>query len=211
MSQEQQGFKGRKLEILEATFKAIKAHGLPPLTYDLISQHGNVSRQLIRYHYNDPEDLMIAMCDYLAGLYRDSLIAGIMQAKGENRLTIFLDFYFDLISDMPKPKDDQVYDALVSMSAGTPRIQENMRNQFSLLGQVLSHEFELQYPKLTSGASRELSYLFVCLMYGHWRMVASLGLSASHKSITREAMNRLLKSYVNDGTNLGTDFPTWKQ
>lgn len=211
MNQDQQGVKGRKLEILKATFKALKQHGLPSLTYDLISQHGDVSRQLIRYHYQEPEDLMIAMCDYLAALYREGLIAGVMQAKGKDRLQIFLDFYFDLTTELRKPRDDQVYDALMSMAAGSPRIQENLRNQYSLLGQVLSHEFELQYPKLGAAGARELSYLLVVMMYGHWKMVATLGLSEEHKHIPREAMNRLIESYLARGSKLPADMPVWRQ
>jgi AcrR family transcriptional regulator len=201
----------RKQMILKGAFSALKNSGLPALSFDVIAEEAGVSRQLVRYHYKDNEALMIALCDYLAGLYRDTLIAGVMQAEGKDRLQIFLDFYFDLLDDMPKPRDDQVYDALMSLSAGAPKIQANLRSQYSLLGQVLSHEFELQYPSLNSQQSRELSYLFVSLMYGHWKMVASLGLSEDHKYISRKAMDRLIDSYVSNSDEPGQNVSVWKQ
>jgi hypothetical protein len=44
--------------------------------------------------------------------------------------------------------------------------------------------------------ANQLSYLFVCLMYGHWKMVASLGFSEEHKFVTRTAIDRLIASYA---------------
>jgi len=184
----------RKGEIVAAAFDALRAEGLPHLSYDAIARHGDLSRQLVRYHYPEPEDLMIDLCDHLAGLYRDALIAEVMKHRGRARLDTFFDFYFDLIEGNPKPRDDEVYDALMSLSAGSPRIRGNLRSQYSLLGQVLSHELELEYPRLGSQGAQELSFLFVCLMYGHWKMVASLGFSEEHRHITRGAIERLIES-----------------
>lgn len=33
-------------------------------------------------------------------------------------------------------------------------------------------------------------------MYGHWKMVASLGCSSGHNRIAREAMDRIISSYL---------------
>ncbi|QDC09435.1 TetR/AcrR family transcriptional regulator [Oceanicola sp. D3] len=185
----------RKGEILLAAFDALTAEGLPMLSYDAIASRGALSRQLIRYHYPDPEDLMIDLCDHLAGLYREALISEVMKREGAARLRCFFDFYFDMIEGNLKPRDDQVYDALMSLSAGHPRIRTNLRSQYSLLGQVLSHELELEYPELSTQSAQELSYLFVCLMYGHWKMVASLGLSPEHRHVTRRAIDQLIESH----------------
>jgi AcrR family transcriptional regulator len=172
------------------------------LSYDAIAAEGEISRQLIRYHYRNPEDLMIDLCDHLAGLYRDALISEVMKSEGRDRLTTFFDFYFDLLENNRKPRDDQVYDALMSLSAGSARLRGTLRTQYSLLGQVLSHELQLEYPQLGSQAAQELSYLFVCLMYGHWKMVASLGAAEAHRHVTRTAIERLLESYLAGGDSL---------
>lgn len=201
----------RKQEILLATFKALKVHGLSNLSYDLIANHGPVSRQLIRYHFSEPDDLMIALCDYLAGVYREALIAEVMKSGGQNRLRTFFDFYFDLLEEAPKPRDDQIYDALMSMATGSKRIQETLRNQYSLLGQVIAHEIELEFPSLDNTAAKSLSYLFVCLMYGHWKMVASLGFSEEHRHVTRSAMDRLIASYVTSPTERSVTNQIWLQ
>lgn len=201
----------RRQEILIGAFTALMKNGLPALSFETIAEEAGLSRQLVRYHFNDNEALMIALCDLLAARYRDMLITGVMKAEGSKRLEIFLDYYFDMLDDMPKPRDDQAYDALMSLSARYPKIKENLRNGYGLLGQVVSHEIELQYPSLGSQASQELSYLFVALMYGHWKMVASLGLAEDHKLVTRKAIDRLILSYRLDEIEKGPEVPIWKQ
>ena len=70
-----------------------------------------------------------------------------------------------------------------------------MRGQYTLLGQVLAHEVRLQYPDIPLPACTEISYLFVVIMYGHWKMVATLGLDKSHRLVARRAIARLIASY----------------
>jgi len=201
----------RRQEILVGAFSALMKNGLPALSFEAIAEEAGVSRQLVRYHFSDNEGLMIALCDLLAARYRDMLINGMMKVEGGNRLDVFLDYYFDLLDGAPKPRDDQAYDALMSLSARYPKVKENLRNGYTLLGQVVSHEIELSSPSLGSQASQELSYLFVALMYGHWKMVASLGLAEDHKMITRKAIDRLIQSYLNDEGETGPPVAVWRQ
>lgn len=199
-----------KRAIVLGAFAALKAQGLPMMSYDIIADNAGLSRQLVRYHFSDPGDLMVAVCDYLAECYRDALLAAVTKADTVDRLEVFLDFYFDLLDEAPKPRDDQVYDAMMSLAAGSERVQDNLRTQYGLLGQVLSHEFSLKHPDLDSESANELAYLFVCLMYGHWKMVASLEFDEEHKHITRKAMDRLIRSYVaNPGPSAET-VSVWK-
>lgn len=188
----------RRHEIVKGAFSFLKKNGLPMLSYDLIARECGVSRQLIRYYFADPEELMVALCDYLASLYRDALLRGVAQTKDSDRLEFFLDFYFDLISGNPKPRDDQVYDAVMSLAAGHDCVKTSLREQYNLLGQVVSQEIQLSHPELSRTDCLELSFLFLSLMYGHWKMVASLGLSEDHKHITRQACDRLILSYTRD-------------
>jgi len=182
--------------ILSGAFDALMRHGLPMLSYDRIAEAAGLSRQVVRYHFPDPEDLMVGLCDKLAATYTDALITNAVTLEGPSRIEMFLDFYFDMLSDVPKPRDDAVYDALMSFAAGSPKVRAALRGQYSLLGQVLSHEFRVAYPALSREAAGELSFLFVSLMYGHWKMVASLGLSETHNEVTRQGMERLIRSYV---------------
>ncbi|MCR9138253.1 MAG: TetR/AcrR family transcriptional regulator [Alphaproteobacteria bacterium] len=185
----------RKQDILDGAFSYLMKHGLPTLSYNAIARKAGVSRQLIRYYYAEPEDLMVALCDHLASLYRDGLVNGVLEVQPEDRLKFFFDFYFDLLENAPKPRDDQVYDAMMSLAAGSPVVRTNLQKQYGLIGQVVAHEIHLKYPQIGSEGADELSYLFVCLMYGHWKMVASLGLDEVHKHVTRRAIDRLIESY----------------
>ncbi len=194
-----------RARIVAGAFAALQKEGLAPLSYDRIADASGTSRQLVRYHFDDPENLMIALCDHLAQAYREALIQNAAQLTGPARLEMFLDFYFDLVDGVGKPKDDAVYDAMMSIAAGSVRVRDNLRGQYTLLGQVLGHEFQLAHPELGKRSSEELSYLFVSLMYGHWKMVASLGVSPKHNDLTRRAMDRLIRSYLKEGSPL-TDF-----
>lgn len=188
----------RKPAILQAAFDAISENGLPMPSYDAIARAGGISRQLIRHYFPDPEELMLAVCDRLAAAYRDRLMQGIIAADSHERLATFLDFYFGFLEGhgLDKPADDKVYDAVLALAAGSDRIRANLHEQYSLLRHTVAHEIQISHPSLSQRACREIAYLFVSLMYGHWKMVASLGFSSEHNRIAREAMDRIIASYL---------------
>jgi len=199
----------RRQQILQGAFDALQARGLPHLSYDAIAEAAGVSRQLVRYHYPDHEALMLDICDMMAEIYRDALISTAGQLDGPARVDAFLDFYFDLLDGRQKPRDDRVYDAMFSLSAGSPAIRARLSDQYRLIGQVLGHEFSVQYPALDKQAADELSWLFVCLMYGHWKMVSAVGFDPEHRRVSRAAMDRLIRSYCNEGESAAKGLRVW--
>jgi len=201
----------QKTNILNAAFRALRQHGLPHLSYDTIAKEADLSRQVVRYHFKDADTLMVALSEYLAAGYRDSLVSVVMQAKGEQRLNLFIDYFLNIRPDFSKPEDDAVFDALFALATGSQPVRNALREQYTLLGQVLTHEFMLQYPHLPSSAAEELSFLFISMMEGHWKMVATLGFSEDHKHITRQAMERLIDSYTNNHEKNGPLDRIWKQ
>jgi AcrR family transcriptional regulator len=196
-------------QIVSAAFRVLMQGGVAHLSFDRIANEAGLSRQLVRYYVKDLQSLMVLLCDHLAGAYRSTLIAGVSQLETPNRLAFFLDFYFDLVGDVPKPRDDQAYDAVMAYAAGSRDIRDNLATQYGLLGHVLSHEIEVQYPDMGSHNALELSWLFVSLMYGHWKMVASLGYAEEHNKITRRAMDRLIESYIAQETDDPGGFRPW--
>jgi len=185
----------KKEAIIDAAFQELMEGGLPALSYDLVAGRSGLSRQLIRYYFPNRDELMIALCDRLALAYRQALVALASKPDISDRLNMILDFYFDLLDENSKPRDDQVYDAVMCFSAGNDIVRNNLRTQYGMLGNVVSQEITIKYPGISSQDADQLSYLFVCLMYGHWKMVASLGTSEEHKFITRRAVDRLIASY----------------
>ncbi|PZO77508.1 MAG: TetR/AcrR family transcriptional regulator [Mesorhizobium amorphae] len=188
----------RKPEIVVAAFEAIRKHGMPMPSYDQIASEGGLSRQLIRHYFPDPEALMESVCDHLAAAYRDCMMKGIIAAGQAERLPVFLDFYFDFLAGkgLPKPKDDTVYDAMMALAASSEPIRKNLHGQYTLLWHTIAHEVQISHPTLPQVACREIAFLFVSLMYGHWKMVASLGFSRAYNRVTREAVDRLIQSYL---------------
>ena len=190
----------RASAIVAGAFEVLMAEGLPHLSFNSVAEAAGVTRQLVRYYFADPDDLMIALCDVVATAYREALIEGMAAHEGNDRVALFLDFYFDLLESPRKPRDDQAYDALMSLAARSSRVKTNLRQQYTLLGQVFSHELRQQYPEIPLPQCEEISFSFVSLMYGHWKMVASLGLREDHKHITRAAIDRLIESYRQNPT-----------
>jgi len=201
----------QKTNILNATFRALTQTGLPHLSYDAIAKEADLSRQVVRYHFKDADSLMIALCDQLATTHRDNLVTAVSNAKGEQRLNLLIDYFLNIRPDMPKPMDDTAFDALFALATGSEPVRNTLRLQYTLLGQVLTHEFMLQYPNLTTQAAEEMSYLFISLMEGHWKMVATLGFCEEHKLISRQAIDRLIHSYVDNPAEIDGLDQVWKQ
>lgn len=188
----------RRPQIVRSLYLAIQEHGVALPSYDQIAQHGDATRQLIRHYFANSEDLAIALCDYLADSYRELLSQGILKADKSERLKTFLDFYFDFLAEdgLAKPADDSVYDALFAYARSSERVRRNLHDQYTLLQMTISHEIQISHQTLPAQGCRELGYLMVSMMYGHWKMVASLGFSEEYNRVTREAIDRLIESYV---------------
>ncbi|WP_439533389.1 TetR/AcrR family transcriptional regulator [Polymorphobacter sp.] len=188
----------RKPEIVQAAIKTIAAQGVPTPSYDDIAREAGMSRQLIRHYFPDPEALMVAVCDALAASYRECLARGIIAGNTTTRISTFFDFYFNFLAPqgLRKPVDDAVYDAMFALAAGSEAVRKNLREQYDLLHHVIAHEVQIAHPALHQKACSEIGFLFVSLMYGHWKMVATLGLSEDYNRVSRQALDRLIDSYL---------------
>ncbi|MGC1504616.1 MAG: TetR/AcrR family transcriptional regulator [Sulfitobacter sp.] len=187
-------------EIRDGAFAVLLSEGLPYLSYEKVAQASGVTRQLVRYHFPEPETLMLEICEQLATNYREIMIRSVSQDPTQNRLSVFFDFYFDLLEGAVKPRDDQVYDALFSLAAKSEPIRTNLREQYQLLGKVLSHELRLEHSSISIESCEEIAYLLITIMYGHWKMVATLGMAESNNRVARSAIDRLLASYLKEPT-----------
>ena len=188
----------KKALILLAATELIRDHGLQALSFERIAQQAGLSRQLLRYYYTDLDEIIVALCDFLANRYRDLLIAGIVDVGQVERLDFFFDFFFDLLPSHPMPDDLAVYDSFVAYAVGSEKLKDRLCGQYLTLGQVIIHELKIAHPDLEGWQCEELSYLFVSMMHAHWSFVATLGHSREHSHLTRSAIDRLLQSYLDD-------------
>lgn len=187
----------RRPEIVAAALDALNQDGLPLPSYDSIAQHAGMSRQLIRHYFPNAEQLMVSVCDALAAAYREALMKGIIASGTTERLPMFLDFYFNFLAGkgLRKPADDAAYDAMFSLARGSEAVRRSLFEQYSELRQTIAQEVQISNPELSQKACREIGFLFVSLMYGHWKMVATLGFSEDHNRVTRQALDRIIVSY----------------
>ena len=190
--------KDRKSEIPNGLYDAIKSYGINLPSYEQIAERAGMTRQLVRHYYSEQDDLALDLCNLLADAYRDSLMKGILNAEGKDRLPVFLDFYFIFLAEtgLPKPQDDEVYDAMFALASSNQKVRKNLHDQYALLQMTLAHEVQLTYPDLPQDRCRELGYLIVITMYGHWKMVATLGFSDEYNRVSRDALDHLIKSYT---------------
>ena len=201
---------GQEKLIAQATKELLQEQGPPLPNYASVSEQSGLSRQLIKYYFNEPDDLMCRVCDLLTDAYRAAIAHGVLELNGPPRLHFIFDFYFDMVEENRKPRDDQTYDAAFAYAAGSEKVRTNLRNQYTLLGQVLQFEIKTQFPDLSHEDCAEISYLFVTIMYGHWKMVASLGLNEDHKLIARRSIDRLIASFANNDVERAGIVRVWE-
>ena len=137
----------KRRRVVEGATQVLMRQGPPLPKYEDIAEEIDASRQLIRYYFDGPDDLMLEVCNYLAEAYRMALVSGVENLGGSNRLEFICDFYFDLVDAQPKPRDDQAYDAMMAYAAKSEDIRANLREQYTLLGRVLQLEIKTSVMK----------------------------------------------------------------
>ena len=194
--------RNKKIQILEATTKLLRAKGLQAFSFDAVANEAGLSRQLVRYYYSNLDDLIVDLCDYLAMAYQEALASGIVNFGQVKRIEFFLDYFFGVSDEHPMPDNLEVYDAFVAYAVGSKPLREHLVQTYKTLGQVIVHELAIAHPQLSAGACEELSFLFVSMMHAHWSFIATLGFSKKHNRTTRRAFDRLIASYVGDATTM---------
>ncbi|MEM9988553.1 MAG: TetR/AcrR family transcriptional regulator [Pseudomonadota bacterium] len=188
----------RRPEIIQAFKRALMKCGLNLPSNDEIANEAGMSRQLIRHYFPKQPEMAHELAKALADEYQHLLSTTVIATGDVSRLKIFLDFYFGLTSgDLPqKPQDNQIYDALLALAATDLELQDILSGQYKLLSKVFSHEIHVAHPSLNFELCEELSDTIVSLMYGHWKMIDVVGFSAHHHVVAREAIDRLIHSYL---------------
>ena len=201
-----------KNQIVEGALAALLSDGLPNLSYDRVAQAAGTSRQLVRYHFRDPDALMVTVCDRLAAAYGEALAEGGLPVReGRSGLHALFDFLLDALDGRPKPRDEAVFDALAVHAPTSPRIRAALRGHYALLGRAIAEEAQAAHPALGDEAAAEIAYLAVALVYGHWRMVAALGFAEAHRAITRTALDRIVASYLEGEDGHAADVVPWTE
>lgn len=193
----------RRDEITRALYHAIRQHGVRLPSFDAVAKEGDTSRQLVRHYYKNSEEMAADLCDVLAVTYRDSLTKCLSTVSDHERLKTILDFYFNAFASqgLPKPVDDQVYDALFSCATASIPIRKSLKSQYSTFQTTLAQEIRATYPDISEDKNRDLAFAIMSYIYGHWKMIASLGFSTSYHQSSRELLDTFISSAVNEATS----------
>ncbi len=201
----------KKTQILNAATRLLTGRGLQAFSFEAVANEAGLSRQLVRYYYPDLDALMVELCGHLQQVYQDALVAGIVEVRKVERLKFFLDFLFGLSKDHPMPDNLEAYDALFAYAVGSASLKERLCDKYKTLGHVILHELAITHPELGDAACKELSFLVVSMMHAHWSYVATLGFSPHHNRIARDAIDRLIASYINDPAAAPSSEEPWSQ
>lgn len=182
------------VELVRAATKVFIKHGLTPLSYELIATQAGTNQQTIRRYYPDPQDLAIDLCQQLSTWFDDSLQKSLRAIRKADRLDHLLNFYLDLPSRLAQPKrrDEQIINALVALSAKSEDIQEELREHYLTMQERIAKAIRASHTQLKPKQCKTLGFQIVCLIYGHWKMVASLGFPERNNLSVRRAIDCLI-------------------
>lgn len=186
--------KHRPSEIVRAATQVFVKHGLTPLSYELIANEAGTSQQTIRRYYPDPQDLALDLCHQLSVWFDEDLQKSLRPMRKAERLEQLLNFYLDLPSRLIQPnrRDDQIINALVALSAKSEDIQEELRMHYLSMQERIAKAIKGAHADIKPKQCSVLGFQIVCLIYGHWKMVSSLGFPADRNRVTRAAIDRLI-------------------
>lgn len=187
----------RQEEIIEAAHTALQKHGLSAISYDLIAEKAETSRQLVRHYYPDMESIMVDVLERISEDYRRLVFDTILSRKATERLSILLDFFLGDLAREGGPSSS-LFDAMFALSTGSEVIRKKMKRIHELLADTFSTEINFSYPSLDQKACDELGYTFVCMLTGQWRIVSSIGFSDTYIRVASEAIDRIIQSHLND-------------
>ena len=134
----------KKTQILRATTELIRDKGLQALSFEGVARQAGLSRQLVRYYFPDIEALIVELCDYLGGIYSETLVSGVVKVGQVERLAFFLDFFFELAEGHPMPDNLEAYARRLCGGFGgaaqqaVPAIQDSGRRDLARTGDLAS-------------------------------------------------------------------------
>ena len=187
----------RREEILDASYRAIQKFGLSAVSYDLIAEEANTSRQLIRHYYPEAEDLMVDVVQSFTEQYQSLVMENIVSQKATQRLSTLMDFFFNSATIQNSPPSS-AFDSLFALAASSKRVRAALHTTHQVLADTFATELLMSYPKLDLQTRTEIGFVFVSLQSGNWRLISSLGFDDKYESAARQAMDQIIASYVSD-------------
>lgn len=199
--------KNPKDQIVEGAIAHLDAKGPPFASYAHIAEASDVSRQLTRYYFPEPDALMLDVCDTLYEAYRQALAQGAQLYDGVDKLQFILDFYFEDVD--ATLSHTGCSDAMVAYASGNSKIKSVLRDKYILMGQALQLEIKVAYPDMPLRSCSEMAYMCLCILQGNLKLTSSIGISADHSKIARKAIDTLLSAAQSETAAPSSAFEVW--
>jgi AcrR family transcriptional regulator len=187
----------RREEILSATYTALKKYGLASISYDLIAEQAQTSRQLVRHYYPDAEALMVDVVASFTEQYQSLVMDNVVSGNATQRLSTLMDFFLGSATEQNSPTASSS-DSLFALAVTSHRVRDALHTTHQVLADTFATELLFSYPMLDLKTRTEIGFLFVVLQTGHWRLLSSLGFSQHYASEARLAMEEIIDSYLKE-------------
>lgn len=143
---------GTRAEIMEATYRALCAHGYADLTMQRIADEFSKSKSLLYYHYDSKDALLVDFLDYLIDRFVENM-AVTEESDPDEELRCLLD---GMLPAEPDEEKNRLRVAMLELRAQAP-YDEAFREQFRKNDRVF-HETVAEYIRagVEQGVYREV-------------------------------------------------------
>ncbi|MER5185782.1 TetR family transcriptional regulator, partial [Streptomyces sp. NPDC002896] len=94
----------RRQQIIEATTRCLRRHGLAGATLERIAEESGMSRSHIRHYVGNREDLLLAVVRHLHERYDQAFAASVAEAAVDAKLAAVMDYLYG--PEFTAPGDD---------------------------------------------------------------------------------------------------------
>jgi AcrR family transcriptional regulator len=119
----------RRREILESCYQVIARKGLEGATLKRIGREMGVAPSLLIHYFQNKEELMIALVEYMAEKMINTLVPGLEEIAGaKDRLAYYIEKTLNF--DVTQTVDDKVFYGCFYLSLQEERIRQSFRRMY---------------------------------------------------------------------------------
>lgn len=189
-----------RLAILRQSIIYSSQYGLADITIGTVSKLCNLSRTGVISHFENKEDMQIAILDYGETLFKERVIKTAWRKDPLEHVVVLLESWADWTSEMfiEQQVSCPFIKAVVEFQNRPPsKVRTFTIDQQNRLVGYLTHRVQrcIEQNKITNMTSAEaIAYELYSLYLGHAIMLHTAPMSAS-KTIFKQSITRLLQQY----------------
>ncbi|MFB6672104.1 TetR/AcrR family transcriptional regulator [Streptomyces sp. NPDC056390] len=181
----------RKQQIIEATTRCLRRHGLAGATLERIAEESGMSRSHIRHYIGNREDLLLAVVRHLHERYDQAFAASVDEAAQEAKLAAVMDYLYG--PEFTAPGDDNaVIRELLSAGLDSDAVREAMLAGYQYTLEAVEAGIAAEHPDASAARRRAAAYGLLCLALGN-AVMADMDLRMASGGLVRVAAEAVVE------------------